>query len=65
MIPRDYEESAQLDGAGTLRVIFQMYLPMLRPALTAVTTIEFVRVWNDYFEPLIFVGGNKEITPWP
>jgi multiple sugar transport system permease protein len=63
MIPRDYEESAQLDGAGTLRVIFQIYLPMLRPALTAVTIIQFVGIWNDYFGPLIFVGGNKDITP--
>jgi multiple sugar transport system permease protein len=44
-------------------VIFQIYLPMLRPALTAVAIIEFVAIWNDYFGPLIFVGGNRDITP--
>jgi multiple sugar transport system permease protein len=63
MMPADYEEAARVDGAGTLRVIFQIYLPMLRPALTAVAIIEFVAIWNDYFWPLIVVGGNRDITP--
>jgi multiple sugar transport system permease protein len=63
MIPADYEEAARVDGAGTMRVIFQIYVPMLRPALTAVAIIEFVAIWNDYFGPLIFVGGNRDITP--
>jgi multiple sugar transport system permease protein len=63
MMPADYEEAARVDGAGTMRVIFQIYLPMLRPALTAVAIIEFVAIWNDYFWPLIVVGGNRDITP--
>ncbi len=63
MLPADYEEAARVDGAGTLRVIFQIYVPMLRPALTAVAVLEFVNIWNDYFGPLIFVGGNSSITP--
>jgi multiple sugar transport system permease protein len=36
---------------------------MLKPALTAVAILEFVQVWNDYFNPLILVGGNRNITP--
>jgi ABC-type glycerol-3-phosphate transport system permease component len=44
-------------------VIFQIYLPMLRPALTAVSILEFVAIWNDYLWPLIIVGGNKDVTP--
>ena len=63
MMPADYEEAARVDGAGTARVIFQIYLPMLKPALTAVAIIEFVAIWNDYLWPLIVVGGNREITP--
>lgn len=63
MIPGDYEEAARVDGAGTLRAIFQIYLPMLKPVLTAVAILEFVAVWNDYLWPLIIVGGNKDITP--
>ncbi len=63
MMPADYEEAARVDGAGTLRTIFQIYVPMLRPALTAVAIIEFVAIWNDFFWPLIAVGGNRDITP--
>jgi multiple sugar transport system permease protein len=63
MLPADYEEAARVDGASTLRVIFQIYVPMLRPALTAVAILEFVQIWNDYFGPLIFVGGNRDVTP--
>jgi multiple sugar transport system permease protein len=63
MLPADFEEAARVDGAGTLRVIFQIYVPMLKPALTAVAILEFVQIWNDYFSPLILVGGNREITP--
>lgn len=63
MIPSDYEEAALVDGASFLRVIFQVYVPMLRPALTAVAIIMAVGIWNDYFGPLVFVGGNDAITP--
>lgn len=63
MFPSDYEEAALMDGASTWRIIFQIYVPMLRPVLTAVAILEFVNIWNDYFGPLIFVGGNAEITP--
>jgi multiple sugar transport system permease protein len=63
MFPRDYEEAGVVDGANTLQIIFQVYVPMLRPALTAVAILESVAVWNDYFGPLIYVGGNRELTP--
>ena len=63
MIPGDYEEAALVDGAGTLRIILQVYVPMLRPALTAMSVLVFIAVWNDYLAPLIFVGGNSDITP--
>jgi multiple sugar transport system permease protein len=63
MFPRDYEEAGLVDGAGTLQIIFRIYVPMLRPALTAVAILEFVAVWNDYFGPLIYVGGNRDLTP--
>ena len=63
MIPAEYEEAARVDGAGTLRIIFQIYVPMLKPTLTAVSILVFISVWNDYLGPLIYVGGNKDITP--
>jgi ABC-type glycerol-3-phosphate transport system permease component len=63
MIPADYEEAALVDGAGTFTIITRVYLPMLRPALTAMSLLVFIGIWNDYLGPLIYVGGNKDITP--
>ena len=63
MFPSDYEEAARIDGAGMLRIIFQVYVPMLRPAITAVAVLDFIGIWNDYFAPLIFIGGNRNLQP--
>jgi multiple sugar transport system permease protein len=63
MLPREYEDAARVDGAGTLRIILQIYVPLLRPALAAVAVLEFVGIWNDYLGPLLFVGGSKGLTP--
>lgn len=58
-VPNDFEESARLDGAGTLRIIFRIYFNLLKPvaAVTAFSTI--IGVWNDFFTPLIYTSGTK------
>ncbi|MBN1286926.1 MAG: carbohydrate ABC transporter permease [Anaerolineae bacterium] len=62
-IPRDYEEAARVDGANTLQIIWNVYVPLLRPALTVLVIFQFVAVWNDYLNPLVFAGGNEAIAP--
>lgn len=62
-IPGDYEEAARVDGASTAQIIWQIYLPLLRPALIVLVIFQFVIVWNDYLNPLVFAGGNQEIQP--
>lgn len=61
-IPIDFEEAARVDGAGTLRVLRSVYLPMLKPTLTVMVIFQFVAVWNDYQWPLIVSSGNNQIT---
>jgi multiple sugar transport system permease protein len=63
MLPGEYEEAAVMDGAGLFTIIFRIYAPMLKPALTAVTIIVFVGIWNDYFYPLLLVSGNDSLMP--
>lgn len=63
MLPREYEEAAVMDGAGLFTIIFRIYAPLLKPALTAIVIIVFVNVWNDYFYPLLLVAGNQNLTP--
>ncbi len=62
-IPRDYEEAARVDGANTLQIIWHVYVPLLRPALIVLVIFQFVAIWNDYLNPLVFTGGNNEIAP--
>jgi len=63
MLPIEYEEAAKIDGAGLLTIIFRIYFPLLRPAMAAVFIIIFVLIWNDYFMPLLLVGGNNDLKP--
>jgi multiple sugar transport system permease protein len=60
-IPGDFEEAARVDGAGTLRCLFSVYLPMLKPVLTVLVIFQFVGIWNDYRWPLFVSVSNPKI----
>jgi multiple sugar transport system permease protein len=62
-IPREMEQAASVDGAGPLRTFLQVILPQAVPALTAVSLFHFFFAWNDFFNPLIFLAGNRDIVP--
>jgi raffinose/stachyose/melibiose transport system permease protein len=57
-IPRELIESAELDGAGRLRVLWSIVLPVIRPGLITMVLLMFMWTWNDYF--LAFVLINDE-----
>lgn len=52
-IPRELEESAFMDGAGRLRILIQIILPLSRPALATLAVFTFIREWNSFLWPLI------------
>lgn len=62
-IPREMEEAASIDGAGPVQTFFQVILPQAVPALTAVALFHFFFTWNDFFGPLVFLAGNRDIVP--
>ena len=59
-VPIEYEESARLDGAGTLRIIWQIYLPNVRSAVLAFSLISFSYHWDDFFWPLIATNSDSK-----
>ncbi|MGW9193535.1 carbohydrate ABC transporter permease [Micromonospora chersina] len=63
-VPKEYEEAAQLDGAGTLRVFWKVMLPMVRPMLAALAVLTSLYSWNDLLWPLIVspAGDNRPLT---
>jgi ABC-type glycerol-3-phosphate transport system permease component len=61
-IPRDLDEAARIDGAGHLRILFQIMLPLAGPALSALAILGFEASWNNYFGPLIFLSTPERMT---
>lgn len=63
-IPQEVIDAARIDGAGTLRLIFQVLLPSVAPTLVAFVLFSFVYHWNDYFWPLV-VTFDESVRPLP
>ncbi|HET9919360.1 MAG TPA: carbohydrate ABC transporter permease [Ktedonobacteraceae bacterium] len=57
-IPRDLENAARIDGAGTMQILFQVILPISRPILATLAIITFVPAWNNFTWPLIITDTN-------
>ncbi|MBW8725432.1 MAG: carbohydrate ABC transporter permease [Inquilinus limosus] len=58
-LPRELEESARIDGAGELRVMVSIMLPLARPAMVIVAIQNAVPIWNDFFFPLILITSDS------
>lgn len=52
-IPDELLEAARLDGAGEVRIFFQIFMPLLGPAIATVTIMTFLNSWNYFLWPLI------------
>ncbi|HEY9881246.1 MAG TPA: carbohydrate ABC transporter permease [Leptolyngbyaceae cyanobacterium] len=53
-IPVELEEAAALDGATRWQILWELMLPLARPALVTLFLFTFIGEWNDLFKPLIF-----------
>jgi ABC-type glycerol-3-phosphate transport system permease component len=56
-IPREVEEAAMVDGASLPRMLWQVVIPMCRPALVAVAMYSFILAWNEFLFALVFTQG--------
>lgn len=60
-LPRDVLEAAEIDGAGKLRTLWSIALPMSRPVLGVVSIFALVAVWQDFLWPLmVFSDTGKQ-----
>ena len=62
-LPIDLEEAALIDGAGRLRIIWSVVLPIARPGIVTVTALSFLFSWNDLFFGLTL--GSFDVVPLP
>lgn len=61
-IPREIEEAAELDGASRFTIFWRIMLPMVVPAMTALSIFTFVLTWNDYLWPLVSATKKEMFT---
>ncbi|MEK3724722.1 carbohydrate ABC transporter permease [Paenibacillus sp. FSL H8-0034] len=61
-IPEQLEESAKIDGASNLRILFSLILPISLPSLATVGLFYAVAYWNDYLHPLFYIS-NTNLKP--
>lgn len=61
-IPMDFDEAARIDGAGRLRIFWNIMVPMCRPPLTAIGVFTLMGVWNDFQGPLIYLYDSNKFT---
>jgi raffinose/stachyose/melibiose transport system permease protein len=61
-IPRELDEAAIIDGAGPLRLFFQVIFPLLRSVIVTVVVVQSVVVFNDFVNPLYFLPGDRNAT---
>ncbi|MBY8866573.1 MULTISPECIES: carbohydrate ABC transporter permease [Streptomyces] len=59
-IPRDVLEAAEIDGAGKLRILWSIVLPISRPVLGVVSIFALVAVWQDFLWPLMVFSDTDE-----
>ncbi|MGX1472600.1 UNVERIFIED_CONTAM: multiple sugar transport system permease protein [Streptomyces canus] len=60
-IPAEIEEAARLDGVGELRMLWQIILPLCKPALGVAGVLGFIMIWDQYLLPLI---ASKDPTDY-
>lgn len=54
-VPKELEEAAFMDGAGQLRILFRIYLPISMPAVATLSLFMMVFHWNSWFDGLIYL----------
>ncbi|MFD0687849.1 carbohydrate ABC transporter permease [Actinomadura fibrosa] len=61
-LPADYANAALIDGAGHLQAFTRVVFPLLRPITGTVLILNAVFIWNDFFTPLLYLGGSARET---
>lgn len=61
-VPKELQDAAEIDGAGTLRIFFQIVIPIIKPILATVAIFAAVAQWNSFQDTLLLVTDDKLYT---
>lgn len=64
LLPKSLNEAARVDGAGVWTLYWRVIMPLTRPALAALATLEFTWIYNDFFWAVVLEqqGADRPIT---
>jgi raffinose/stachyose/melibiose transport system permease protein len=61
-LPNEMFDAAKVDGASEWNIYTMIVLPLLRPALATVAIFNMIKIWNDFWFPLIFIRAEQSRT---
>lgn len=61
--PKSYDEAAQLDGAGSIRIFFKVAVPLAVPMLILALLFSFIWYWNETAQSGLFLSGSHQTLP--
>ena len=61
-LPGEINESARIDGANDLRILFQIVIPLCKASIATIALWVVVAHWNDFMNPLMFLSDFKKYT---
>lgn len=61
-LPKEYQEAAQMDGAGHFTIMFRIYYPMMLPLFFSLFVLGFVGAWNDYMVNVVYLPSYPTLA---
>jgi multiple sugar transport system permease protein len=61
-IPRDFDESAAIDGCNSFRIYSRIILPLCKPVIITTVIFTFIWTWNDFFSQLLYISLPELMT---
>ncbi|MFB4263126.1 carbohydrate ABC transporter permease [Nonomuraea sp. GTA35] len=61
-LPKELDEAARIDGAGTFRIFWSVILPLCKPAFATTAIFTFISSWNEFFSPLLYLTEQELYT---
>jgi multiple sugar transport system permease protein len=58
-LPREIIEAARIEGAGDWQIFCRIVIPLVRPAIAALSVLVFTFIWNDYFWATVLIQGDQ------
>jgi len=59
-IPNSYIDSARIDGANEVTILFKLMMPLAKPIIITIALFTFINGWNDFYYPLIYLNSTEK-----